>query len=189
MLNRRGWSPFVSCRSCGRGWGCPECDVSLVVHKGSGRLRCHHCGHSEALPESCPDCGSVTLARHGAGTERVAELIGEAASPLPVFRLLRSAAPAGAHLDILRRFEASDAGVLVGTQMVGKGHDFPDVVLSVVLDAAAADAAVPRLQVGGAERGQRRRRLNDQLRHALGPGAVTGQRDRAAVGTDSGSAS
>ena len=138
MLNRRGWSPFVSCRSCGRGWGCPECDVSLVVHKGSGRLRCHHCGHSEALPESCPDCGSVTLARHGAGTERVAELIGEAASPLPVFRLdSDSAAPAGAHLDILRRFEASDAGVLVGTQMVGKGHDFPDVVLSVVLDADA----------------------------------------------------
>ena len=138
MLNRRGWSPFVSCRSCGRGWGCPECDVSLVVHKRSGRLRCHHCGHAEALPESCPDCGSVTLARHGAGTERVAELIGEAASPLPVFRLdSDSAAPAGAHLDILRRFEAADAGVLVGTQMVGKGHDFPDVVLSVVLDADA----------------------------------------------------
>ncbi len=138
MLNRRGWSPFVSCRSCGRGWGCPECDVSLVVHKGSGRLRCHHCGHSEALPESCPDCGSVTLARHGAGTERVAELIGEAVAPLPVFRLdSDSAAPAGAHLDILRRFEASDAGVLVGTQMVGKGHDFPDVLLSVVLDADA----------------------------------------------------
>ena len=138
MLNRRGWSPFVSCRSCGRWWGCPECDVSLVVHKGSGRLRCHHCGHSEALPESCPDCGSVTLARHGAGTERVAELIGEAVAPLPVFRLdSDSAAPAGAHLDILRRFESSDAGVLVGTQMVGKGHDFPDVLLSVVLDADA----------------------------------------------------
>ena len=138
MLNRRGWSPFVSCRSCGRWWGCPECDVSLVVHKGSGRLRCHHCGHSQALPESCPNCGSVTLARHGAGTERVAELIGETVTPLPVFRLdSDSAAPAGAHLDILRRFESSDAGVLVGTQMVGKGHDFPDVLLSVVLDADA----------------------------------------------------
>jgi primosomal protein N' (replication factor Y) (superfamily II helicase) len=138
MLNRRGWSPFVSCRSCGRWWGCPECDVSLVVHKASGRLRCHHCGHSEALPESCPDCGSVTLARHGAGTERVAELIDEAVAPLPVFRLdSDSAAPAGAHLSILRQFEASDAGVLVGTQMVGKGHDFPDVLLSVVLDADA----------------------------------------------------
>ena len=138
MLNRRGWSPSVSCRSCGRGWGCPECDVSLVAHKGSGRLRCHHCGHSEALPEVCPDCGSVTLARHGAGTERVAELIGEAVAPLPVFRLdSDSAAPVGAHLDILRRFETAAGGVLVGTQMVGKGHDFPDVLLSVVLDADA----------------------------------------------------
>jgi primosomal protein N' (replication factor Y) (superfamily II helicase) len=138
MLNRRGWSPSVSCRSCGRWWGCPECDVSLVAHKGSGRLRCHHCGHSEALPEACPDCGSVTLARHGAGTERVAELIGEAVAPLPVFRLdSDSAAPAGAHLDILRRFETAAGGVLVGTQMVGKGHDFPDVLLSVILDADA----------------------------------------------------
>jgi primosomal protein N' (replication factor Y) (superfamily II helicase) len=138
MLNRRGWSPFLSCRTCGRGWGCPECDVSLVVHKSAGEIRCHHCGHSEALPEACPDCGSVTLARHGAGTERVSELIGEAVAPLPVFRLdSDSAAPAGGHLDILRRFESAPGGVLVGTQMVGKGHDFPDVLLSVILDADA----------------------------------------------------
>jgi primosomal protein N' (replication factor Y) len=138
MLNRRGWSPFLTCQSCGRAWGCPECDVSLVVHKREGGLRCHHCGHSEALPEACPDCGSVTLARHGAGTERVAALLSEAVAPLPVFRLdSDSAAPAGAHLDILRSFEAAERGVLVGTQMVGKGHDFPDVVLSVILDADA----------------------------------------------------
>jgi primosomal protein N' (replication factor Y) len=138
MLNRRGWSPFLSCRSCGRAWGCPECDVSLVVHKREHELRCHHCGHAEPLPESCPECGSVTLARHGAGTERVAELLERAAAPLPVFRLdSDSAAPAGAHLEILKRFEDADGGVLVGTQMVGKGHDFPDVVLSVVLDADA----------------------------------------------------
>ncbi len=138
MLNRRGWSPFLSCRSCGRAWGCPECDVSLVVHRGDGDLRCHHCGHTEALPEACPDCGSVTLARHGAGTERVAATLTEAVAPLPVFRLdSDSAAPVGAHLGILRSFEAADRGVLVGTQMVGKGHDFPDVVLSVVLDADA----------------------------------------------------
>jgi primosomal protein N' (replication factor Y) (superfamily II helicase) len=138
MLNRRGWSPFLSCRSCGHAWGCPECDVSLVVHKRERELRCHHCGHAESLPDSCPVCGSVTLARHGAGTERVADLLSEAASPLPVFRLdSDSAAPAGAHLEILKRFEDADGGVLVGTQMVGKGHDFPDVVLSVVLDADA----------------------------------------------------
>jgi primosomal protein N' (replication factor Y) len=138
MMNRRGWSPHLDCRSCGRAWGCPECDVSLVVHKREDRLRCHHCGYAEPLPSSCPDCGSVTLARHGAGTERVAELLAEAVDPLPVFRLdSDSAALAGAHLDILRRFDAAERGVLVGTQMVGKGHDFPDVVLSVVLDADA----------------------------------------------------
>jgi len=138
MLNRRGWSPYLSCRSCGRAWGCPECDVSLVVHRREDRLRCHHCGYAEPLPAACPDCGSVTLARQGAGTERVAELLVELAAPLPVFRLdSDSAAAAGGHLDILRRFDVADAGVLVGTQMVGKGHDFPDVVLSVVLDADA----------------------------------------------------
>src|SRR4051794_34389215 len=138
MLNRRGWSPFLTCRACGRGWGCPECEVSLVVHKRRDEIRCHHCGHSEPLPQSCPECGSVTLARHGSGTERVASVLDDLVAPLPVFRLdSDSATAAGAHLDILRRFEAADAGVLIGTQMVGKGHDFPDVVLSVVLDADA----------------------------------------------------
>jgi primosomal protein N' (replication factor Y) (superfamily II helicase) len=139
LLNRRGWAPFLACQSCGRAWGCSECDVSLVVHRREGRLRCHHCGHAEAVPEVCPDCGSVTLARHGSGTERVAALLSDAVAPLPVFRLdSDSAARTGAHLDILRRFEAAERGILVGTQMVGKGHDFPDVVLSVILDADAA---------------------------------------------------
>jgi primosomal protein N' (replication factor Y) (superfamily II helicase) len=138
MLNRRGWAPYLDCRSCGHAWECPECDVSLVVHRHEDRLRCHHCGYAEALPRACPECGSVTLARHGAGTERVAELLDELVAPLPVFRLdSDTAGPAGAHLEILRRFDGADSGVLVGTQMVGKGHDFPDVVLSVVLDADA----------------------------------------------------
>jgi primosomal protein N' (replication factor Y) len=138
LLNRRGWSPFVSCRSCGHAWQCPRCDVSLVFHRRQELLRCHHCGHAESLPRSCPECGSVTLARHGAGTERLATLLDQAVTPLPVFRLdSDSAASAGGHLDILRRFEEAKAGVLVGTQMVAKGHDFPDVVLSVMLDADA----------------------------------------------------
>jgi len=136
LLNRRGWSPFVDCRSCGRAFGCPQCDVSLVLH--SGELRCHHCGHSERLPGACPDCRSVSLARHGAGTERAEELIGDVVDPLPVFRLdSDSAAGAGAHAEILARFDASKSGVLLGTQMVAKGHDFPEVVLGVVLDADA----------------------------------------------------
>ena len=138
LLNRRGWSPHLECRSCGRTWACPDCDVSLVLHRGGDALRCHHCGHSEAPPASCPECGSVTLARHGSGTERVSSLLEADLDPLPVFRLdSDSAAGSGGHAKILAAFQAADNGVLVGTQMVAKGHDFPEVVLAVVVDADA----------------------------------------------------
>ncbi len=137
LLNRRGWSPAMSCRSCGRAWSCPACDVALVLHEG-WELRCHHCGHAEPAPEACPDCGSVSIARHGAGTERLASLLVEVAAPMPVFRLDSDAAAGrGGHLEILRRFHEAESGVLVGTQMVGKGHDFPEVVLGVIVDADA----------------------------------------------------
>jgi primosomal protein N' (replication factor Y) len=138
LLNRRGWAPHLACRECGRGWECPSCDVSLVVHRGSGTLRCHHCGHAEALPERCPACGSVTLARRGAGTERIEALLTDLLDPLPVFRLdTDTAGPRDGHLAVLRAFQEAPGGVLVGTQMVAKGHDFADVTLSVVLDADA----------------------------------------------------
>jgi primosomal protein N' (replication factor Y) (superfamily II helicase) len=97
---------------------------------------CHHCAHSEPLPRSCPDCGSTTLARAGAGTERIEELLAERLAPLPVLRLdSDSAAQRGAHARILARFGEPGGTVLVGTQMVGKGHDFPQVTLSVIVDA------------------------------------------------------
>ncbi len=136
LVNRRGWAPYLTCRGCGWAAGCPSCDVSLVVHRAGEGLRCHHCGHAEALTGACPECGSVTLARAGAGSQRVEEEIAAAAGPLPVFRLdADTAARAGGHLEILARFQAADSGVLVGTQMVAKGHDFHDVVLAVVVDA------------------------------------------------------
>ncbi|HEX6115878.1 MAG TPA: primosomal protein N' [Solirubrobacterales bacterium] len=139
LVNRRGYAPHLSCRSCGRAWGCPECDVSLVVHRGAERLACHHCGHRERLPSQCPDCGSVTLSRFGAGSERIETEIAELLAPLPVLRLDSDSAAGGeGHLGVLRRFEAAPAAVLVGTQMVAKGHDFADVTLSVVLDADAS---------------------------------------------------
>ena len=138
LLNRRGWSNFLSCRSCGRVWRCPDCDVSLVLHRVTGRVACHHCGHAEAVPGACPDCGSVSLARHGTGTERLEHELARHVSPLPVFRLdADSAGDRGAVPALLRRFDSAPAGVLVGTQMVAKGHDFPDVTLAVVLDADA----------------------------------------------------
>ena len=137
LVNRRGYSPFLSCRSCGHAWSCPECDVSLVLHRVSG-LHCHHCGHREPQPESCPECGSVTISRFGAGTEKVEDLIADAVGAPPVFRLdADTTSRAGGHLDVLTRFQEAESGVLVGTQMVAKGHDFPDVVLGVVLDADA----------------------------------------------------
>ncbi len=156
LLNRRGWSNFLSCRECGRVWGCPECDVALVLHRASGIVACHHCGHQEQAPQRCT-CGSMSVARHGAGTERLQH---ELAATLddgdfPVFRLDAdtiggvSEAAAGTAVgggdaseqggvgDLLSRFEAAPAGVLIGTQMVAKGHDFADVTLGVVLDADA----------------------------------------------------
>ncbi len=136
MVPRRGWSPHLSCHACGRAWRCPNCDVSLVLHRARGAVRCHHCGHSEPVPEACPDCGSVSIVRHGAGSERIEQLVASLAAPLPVFRLdSDSAAGRGAHARILAEFERAPAGILIGTQMVGKGHDFPDVVLSVIVDA------------------------------------------------------
>jgi primosomal protein N' (replication factor Y) len=138
LLNRRGWAPFLSCRECGGGWKCPECDVSLVVHRGAQQLRCHHCGHAEALPQACPGCGSVTLAQQGTGTERAEPELAKLVAPAPVFRLDSDSAGRRDHGEVLARFEAAPAGILIGTQMVARGHDFPDVVLSVVLDADAA---------------------------------------------------
>jgi primosomal protein N' (replication factor Y) len=138
LVNRRGWSNFLSCRSCGRVWQCPECDVALVLHRGQRAVACHHCGHAERVPQRCPDCGSVSLARHGAGTERIEQELREAIGDpgFPVVRLdADTSATKGAVVKALQRFDAAPAGVLVGTQIVAKGHDFPDVTLGVVLDA------------------------------------------------------
>jgi primosomal protein N' (replication factor Y) (superfamily II helicase) len=143
LLNRRGWSNFLSCRSCGRVWSCPDCDVALVLHRAEGYLACHHCGHREPAPARCRDCDSTAVARHGAGTERVQHELTATLDDgsFPVFRLDADVAGAGGEEDrvgtVLRRFEAAPSGVLIGTQMVAKGHDFRDVTLGVVLDADA----------------------------------------------------
>ena len=136
MVNRRGYAPHLSCGACGEAVGCPSCDVSLVLHLRSGLLGCHHCGHSEPPPRQCPACGSVSFVRHGAGTERIERLVADLVAPAGVFRLdADSAARRGGHAEVLAAFEAADGGALVGTQMVAKGHDFPDVALSVLVDA------------------------------------------------------
>jgi primosomal protein N' (replication factor Y) len=138
LLNRRGWSNFLSCRACGHVWVCPECDVALVLHRAENVITCHHCGHRERVPARCTSCGSAAVARHGAGTERLEHELRVALGDgqFPVFRLDADAAQGkNRAARTLAGFEAVGAGLLVGTQMVAKGHDFPDVTLGVVLDA------------------------------------------------------
>lgn len=135
LLNRRGWSNFLTCRTCGKVWECPRCDVALVLHRSEHALACHHCGHRERVPERCDACGSLSVARYGAGTERLEAELHDLLD-VPVFRLdADTAGTKDAVPDLLARFRAAPAGLLLGTQMVAKGHDFPDVTLGVVLDA------------------------------------------------------
>jgi primosomal protein N' (replication factor Y) len=135
LLNRRGVSGAVHCRSCGTSRRCRSCDIALTLH-GDERMHCHHCGYSEARPERCPECGSVELARIGAGTQR---LEGELARRLPGLERIRldadTASERGALRSALERFAAARAAVLVGTQMVAKGHHFPGVAVAAVVDA------------------------------------------------------
>ena len=137
MINRRGFAPWLTCRTCGHHWGCPNCDVSLIVHRDPDALVCHHCAHREALPASCPECSGTTLARSGAGTERIERELTGLMAPMDVFRLDADTGASGGHGEILERFDRSPSAILVGTQMVAKGHDFPEVTLAVVLDADA----------------------------------------------------
>ncbi len=137
LLNRRGWSNFLSCRACGRVWLCPNCDVALVLHRDGRFVACHHCGHGEPVPARCDRCASVSVARHGAGTERIEHELREALGDeaFPVMRLDADSSTLAQRAATLQRFAAAGSGVLVGTQMVAKGHDFPGVSLGVVIDA------------------------------------------------------
>ena len=103
LLNRRGWSNFLSCRICGRVWECPDCDVTLVLHRAADEMACHHCGHREPVPPACSDCGSASVARHGAGTEQLERELEELVRPLPVFRLDADVTAAGDSAAVLRR--------------------------------------------------------------------------------------
>jgi primosomal protein N' (replication factor Y) (superfamily II helicase) len=170
MVNRRGFAPWLTCRSCGHHWGCPDCDVSLIVHRHAGRLVCHHCAHSEALPRECPQCGSTTLSRAGAGTEQIEAVLRKQLAPMPIFRLdSDTAAGRGAHARILAGFGEAESAVLVGTQMVAKGHDFPEVTLSAIVDADAT------LRFPDFRAGERTFAMVAQLAGRSGRGAAGGR--------------
>ena len=144
FLNRRGYNHFLSCRSCGEALTCPSCSVSMTYHtrKGTyaeGDMVCHWCGKRMPVPKACPSCGSEHLARMGFGTQRVEEELG---SLLPNAKLLRmdtdTTSTKFSYDEMLSHFRAHEADVLLGTQMVTKGHDFPDVTLVGVLLADAS---------------------------------------------------
>ena len=138
LLNRRGVAPAVHCRACGATRRCPNCDVALTLHDDRS-LRCHHCGRAERMGETCPTCGSAELARIGAGTQKLERELAKHVPELERIRLDADAIKTPEQLrEALQRFARSTRAVLVGTQMVAKGHHFPGVELAAVVDADTA---------------------------------------------------
>ncbi|WP_047151590.1 primosomal protein N' [Aneurinibacillus tyrosinisolvens] len=150
FLNRRGFSTFVMCRSCGFVVQCPHCDISLTYHKSNRTLRCHYCGFTEREPEICPECGSEHIRFFGTGTQKVEE---ELARYFPGIRVIRmdvdTTSRKGAHERLLQDFREGKGDVLLGTQMIAKGLDFPNVTLVGVL---AADSMLNLPDFRAAER-------------------------------------
>jgi len=135
FLNRRGYAGAVSCRACGEGIKCPHCDISLTFHKG-GRLLCHYCGYETKQPKNCPSCGSKYIGLFGTGTQKVEEAV---LREFPGTTVLRMDADTtknkGGHEKIVEAFAKGEAQVLIGTQMIVKGHDFPRVTLVGIIAA------------------------------------------------------
>ncbi len=135
FLNRRGYAGFVSCRACGYVVKCPHCDVSLSVHRG-GKMVCHYCGYETAAIQSCPSCGSPYIGGFRAGTQQIEELVKRKFPEARVLRMdLDTTKNKGGHEKILAQFADEEADIMIGTQMIVKGHDFPNVTLVGVLAA------------------------------------------------------
>jgi primosomal protein N' (replication factor Y) (superfamily II helicase) len=136
FINRRGYAPVLMCGACGWLGGCPRCSSRLVVHLKEQRMRCHHCGHEERIPRACPTCGAVDLAPVGQGTQRLEETL---AKFMPEARVLRvdrdSTRRKNALPEMLEKVHAAEVDILVGTQMLAKGHDFPKLTLVGILNA------------------------------------------------------
>lgn len=130
LINRRGYSGYITCRSCGHMIMCPNCNIALTYHKEDNLLKCHHCGHVELAADTCPECGSHYLSHNGFGTERIASEVNKL---FPEARVLRLDSDVGEVRNNIQKtiksFLNQEADILVGTQMIAKGHDFPNVTL------------------------------------------------------------
>jgi primosomal protein N' (replication factor Y) len=136
LLNRRGYSNFVKCRECGEVWRCVDCSVTLTFHRLTQRLLCHHCRHQEPLPERCERCGSGDLSFRGLGTEQVERVVAEGFPGARIARMdVDTTSGKWSHHEILGRFGRGELDILLGTQMISKGLDFPGVTLVGVINA------------------------------------------------------
>jgi len=136
LRNRRGWAVALLCAACGKRVTCRQCSLALTWHLGIKRLRCHGCGHEERRPDACPSCAAEVLGEVGDGTERIEDDLRRVLPDARIERMDRDTVRGrGAHERILKRFDAGEIDVLVGTQMIAKGHDFPNVTLVGVLSA------------------------------------------------------
>lgn len=169
FLNRRGYSGFVSCRECGHVVKCPHCDVSLSVHR-DGKMRCHYCGYEQPKITACPECGSHYIGEFRAGTQQIEEIVHEIFPRARVLRMdMDTTRRKDSHEKILSAFANEEADVLVGTQMIVKGHDFPNVTLVGVL---AADMS---LYTGDYRSGERTFQLLTQAAGRAGRGERPGE--------------
>ncbi|MCL1964016.1 MAG: primosomal protein N' [Firmicutes bacterium] len=140
FINRRGYSTFVSCRACGKALRCESCDVSLTYHRHEDVMRCHYCGFEQKPPETCPHCGSPAIRYFGAGTQKVEEAVRQRFPGVPAVRMdMDTTRGKDGHAKLLDTFRRGEARVLIGTQMIAKGLDFPRVTLVGVV---AADATL-----------------------------------------------
>ncbi len=138
LLNRRGYSTVISCKSCGYTYKCPHCDITLTYHKTSNNLRCHYCGYTVFKGEECPECHEKALADYGLGTEKLEQEIKELFKEARVIRMdADTTSNKGAHEDIINRFKNHEYDILLGTQMISKGLNFPLVTLVGVINADA----------------------------------------------------
>jgi len=136
FLNRRGFAPVLCCHDCGWLSECPRCDARMTLHQQSGELRCHHCGYVKARPKQCPDCGQVDLRPLGAGTERAEQRLSILFPDYPVLRIDRDSTRRKGTLEqLLNQVQRGEPCILLGTQMLAKGHHFPQVTLVAILDA------------------------------------------------------
>lgn len=169
FINRRGYAGFVSCRACGHVVKCPHCDVSLTSHRG-GKLVCHYCGYEEVNVTNCPECGSKHIGGFKAGTQQIEELLQKEFPEAKVLRMdMDTTKEKDGHEKILEQFANGDADILVGTQMIVKGHDFPNVTLVGIL---AADMS---LYADDYRAGERTFQLLTQAAGRAGRGSAKGE--------------